>query len=281
MNSRLIRVENGSIYVESSGRGSPLILIHAGYLDRRMWDEQFDWFSEKFKVIRYDVRGYGNSTIPVGTYSDARDLKKVIESLGLEEVIIIGVSNGGRIALDFAVENPSAVGGLILVDSGVSGYKPETSGEEHIWDQYQQLEEMYKQLIKEGNFRGAGIIDVDLWTSKVTNKVREKLLEIAEENAKKSSEFEQNLQTSPTPPAFERLDQLKMPVLVILGSMDLPGSILQGKRIHRQIPGSQLTIIEGADHIPSLSKAVEFNTKVMDFLNKVERLKAESVRRIA
>lgn len=72
-----------------------------------------------------------------------------------------------------------------------------------------------------------------------------------------------------------------MPILVILGSRDLPGSVLQGKRIHLQIPRSEPNLIEGADHILGLSRAVEFNTKVMDFLNKVGRLKTASDRRIA
>ncbi len=269
MNSQTVNVENGSIYVESAGEGTPIILIHAGYLDRRMWDGQFEMLAESYKVIRYDVRGYGNSSEPNGKYSDSRDLKSLFDSMKLSKAILIGVSNGGRIALDFAVEYPDNVFALVLMDSGVSGYRPENAEEEHIWDQYQGHEIKYNSMIKEENFRGAAAIDVDLWTNQVSNKVREKLLSIAEENARKSANYEPNLQIYPQPPAFERLSSLKIPVLVLLGSRDLPGSILQGRRINSLIRGSELKVIEGADHIPSLSKTEEFNSIVLEFLNRV------------
>jgi pimeloyl-ACP methyl ester carboxylesterase len=270
--SQLVQVDNGSIYVESSGTGTAIVLIHAGYLDSRMWDKQFELFSRSYRVIRYDVRGFGNSSEQTGKYSDAADLRMVLDKLGVERAILIGVSNGGRIALDFAVENPPAVIALVLMDSGVSGYKPENTEEEHIWDQFEAHEIKYNQLVREGNFRGAAAIDVDLWTNQVPNKLRESLLDIAEENARKSSAYPPNLQTSPVPPAFERLAQIRVPVLVLLGSKDLPGSILQGKRIHRTIIGSEFKVIEGADHIPSLSRTEEFNTTVMEFLNRIAPL---------
>ena len=230
MNSQTVAVENGSIYVESNGSGTPIVLIHAGYLDCRMWDNQFEMLSKDNMVIRYDVRGYGRSSELNGTYSDAKDLKNILDNLELKKVILIGVSNGGRIALDFAVEYPELVHALVLMDSGVSGYRPKNTEEEHIWDQYQSHETKHNQLIKEGNFRGAAAIDVDLWTNQVPNKVREKLLDIATENARKSANYESGLQTYPVPPAFDRLGSLKMPVLILIGSKDLPGSVLQGKR---------------------------------------------------
>ena len=156
MNSQTVAVENGSIYVESNGSGTPIVLIHAGYLDCRMWDNQFEMLSKNNMVIRYDVRGYGRSSELNGTYSDAKDLKNILDNLELKKAILIGVSNGGRIALDFAVGYPELVHALVLMDPGVSGYRPENTEEEHIWDQYQSHEIKYNQLIKEGNFGGAG-----------------------------------------------------------------------------------------------------------------------------
>ncbi len=269
MNSQTVSVDNGSLYVESAGEGIPIVLIHAGYLDRRMWDGQFEMLARSYRVIRYDVRGYGDSSEPDGKYSDSRDLKRIYDSMRLTKATLIGVSNGGRIALDFAVEYSESVSALVLMDSGVSGYKPENAEEEHIWDQYQGYEIKYNRMIKEGNFRGAAAIDVDLWTNQVTNKVREKLMSIAEDNARKSANYEPNLQIYPQPPAFERLSSLKMPVLILAGSKDLPGSILQCKRINRLIQGSELKVMEGADHIPSLSKPEEFNSMVLEFLEGV------------
>ena len=278
MNSQTVAVENGSIYVESNGSGTPIVLIHAGYLDCRMWDNQFEMLSKNNMVIRYDVRGYGRSSELNGMYSDAKDLKNIFDNLELKKAILIGVSNGGRIALDFAVEYPEFVHALVLMDSGISGYRPENTEEEHIWDQFQSHETKYNQLIKEGNFRGAAAIDVDLWTNQVPNKVREKLLDIATENARKSANYESGLQKYPVPPAFDRLGNLKMPVLILVGSKDLPGSVLQGKRIHTMIGGSVLKIIEGADHIPSLSRPDEFSKEVQNFLIRLTSSDTKSVK---
>lgn len=110
------------------------------------------------------------------------------------------------------------------------------------------------------------------------NKVREKLLDIATENARKSARYESGLQTYPVPPAFDRLGNLKMPVLILVGSKDLPGSVLQGKRIHTMIGGSVLKIIEGADHIPSLSRPDEFSKEVQNFLIRLTSSDTKSVK---
>src|SRR5207245_5141300 len=82
---------------------------HAGFLDSRMWDTQFELFSENYRVIRYDVRGFGRSDIARTKFSDFKDLRGILDHLRVKTASLIGVSNGGRIASDFAVEYPSMV----------------------------------------------------------------------------------------------------------------------------------------------------------------------------
>ena len=272
MDSGSARVKDGSIFYESKGKGLPLVLIHAGYLDRRMWDSQFERFSEKHRVIRYDIRGFGKTSNPQEKYSDSDDLKELLDHLGIDSAVLLGVSNGGRISLDFAVEHPDRVRGLILMDFGVSGYKGVSPEEDHIWDSFTALEERYMNLMKEKRFREAAAIDVDMWTSQVSHETREILLDMAAENAAKSAEYAPDLQVSPAPPAFERLDSLRMPILMILGDRDLPGTIMQVKHVHDLLPDSELKVISGADHIPSLSKPEEFDGMVLDFLERIGKM---------
>ncbi len=95
-------VDDGRLYYETSGKGLAMVLIHAGFLDSRMWDTQFQLFSENNRVIRYDVRGFGRSDIARTKFSDYKDLRGILDHLRVKTASLIGVSNGGRIASDFA-----------------------------------------------------------------------------------------------------------------------------------------------------------------------------------
>ncbi len=130
LESGFVQVEGGRLYYEVDWSGPSLVLIHAGFLDRRMWDEQFQLFTKHFRVIRYDVRGYGKSDRPKSNFSDYKDLYSLLSHLGLRTTHIVGVSNGGRIALDFAVEYPQMVRSLVLVGTGVKGRKVSDPEEE-------------------------------------------------------------------------------------------------------------------------------------------------------
>src|SRR3989442_13045673 len=123
-------VDGGRLYYETSGKGPALVLIHAGFLDSRMWDTQFQLFSESHRVIRYDVRGFGKSDVARTKFSDYKDLHGLLDHLRVKTASLVGVSNGGRITSDFAVEYPSMVNHLVLVSPGISGDKSSGPQEE-------------------------------------------------------------------------------------------------------------------------------------------------------
>ena len=93
--------DGARIYFESAGVGPAVVFIHAGVSDRRMWDPQFDYFADKFEVIRYDLRGFGKSEMPDRSYSNRADLGKVLQFLGIGKAAIVGCSMGGSTAIDF------------------------------------------------------------------------------------------------------------------------------------------------------------------------------------
>ena len=117
-----ISVPGGSLYYEDCGRGPVVVLIHGGNTDRRMWDAEFDGFSQRFRVVRYDVRGFGRSRGRAVPYASHEDLKALLDSLGVARADLVGLSLGGRIAIDFALQHPDRVRRLVLAGPGLSGF---------------------------------------------------------------------------------------------------------------------------------------------------------------
>ncbi len=116
-------VNGVKLYYEVAGEGHPLVLIHGGLVDRRLWDDQFDVFAQHYRVIRYDIRGFGNSDVPAGPYSNYEDLYGLLKFLGVEKAYVMGLSMGGGIAIDFTLAHPEMVAALIPVAAGVSGFQ--------------------------------------------------------------------------------------------------------------------------------------------------------------
>ena len=120
--SGFAEINGGKIYYEVAGSGHPLVLIHGGQMDRRMWDEQFDLFSKSYRVIRYDVRGFGKSPASTNVYADEEDLAALLKYLHVDKAYVVGLSLGGRIAIDFALTHPDMTDGIVPVAPGLSGF---------------------------------------------------------------------------------------------------------------------------------------------------------------
>lgn len=265
MKSGFVDVSNGKIYFEAEGNGTPLVLIHEGYVDSRIWDNVVGYLSDRFQVIRYDVRGFGRSSRPTESFSDYLDLKALLDHLEINQVILVGASNGGRIALDFSVEHPEMVKALVLVGSGTKGFESDTD-EVVLWGNLGELEEKYLRLRDEGKLREAAAIDVDYWSHKLSGKVRDQVLNIAEENVNPTGDDPDKYQVSPDPPAFNRLDILHMPVLIMIGSEDKRGMKEISKAMQDRIHSSKLVTIEGSDHLPNMSSPENFKETILSFL---------------
>ncbi len=117
-------INGGKLYFELDGQGPALVMIHGGLVNHHLWDEQFDYFVHHgYQVLRYDVRGFGQSSIPDRSFSYHDDLKLLLDSLGIERAIVMGLSMGGAIAIDFTLAYPDKVEALIPVAAGLSGYQ--------------------------------------------------------------------------------------------------------------------------------------------------------------
>jgi len=261
-------VDAGRLYYETSGSGPAIVLIHAGFLDLRMWDPQIPVFSKTNRVIRYDVRGFGRSDIARNTYSDCKDLRALLYHLRVKTASLVGVSNGGRIAADFAVEYPSMLDHLVLVSPGMSGYKSSGPEEDKMWEEFDKQMKPQEVADREGRAVDAVEMDVNAWASAQTPVNRERIRQIALDNFHVHVENPWKLQVPPEPRTFQRLSQIRIPTLVIIGDRDVPPQILLTDNIHSHIPGSKRVLIPGADHIVNMSKPEEFNRTVLEFLKQ-------------
>lgn len=117
----------GDINYEVKGEGEPIVLIHGFGLDSRMWSSQVDELSKTNKVITYDMRGFGKSSIPLEQYSHAEDLHELLQSLGISEAKIVGHSFGGEVAVEYALKYPNEVNSLVLLSPALNGVKGDSS----------------------------------------------------------------------------------------------------------------------------------------------------------
>ena len=245
------------------------MLIHAGFLDSRMWDDQFQLFAKSARVIRYDVRGFGRSSKPSAEYSDAEDLFALLKHLNIESTSILGISNGGRIALDFVSVHPSMVNRLILVSPGIRGYKSSGPEEDREWKELDKKMDLQDLAISENRIDDAVNIDLKVWASAQGTPSKNRILKIATTNSHIHKNPPNKLQKSPEPPAFTKLDQIRIPTILIVGDQDVKGMQTMTKRLHELIPGSELRVIRGADHIANMSRPEEFNAIVSSFLEQM------------
>ncbi len=264
--SGYVPVENGRIYYESDGKGEAVVLIHAGFVDSRMWDEQFNLLSRNYRAVRYDVRGFGKSSIATSNFSDAKDLHDLLSHLHIGKASLIGCSNGGRISFDFAVEYPTVLNSLILVAPGIRGYKNSGPEEERLWNEFEESMKPQEIADKEGRSKDAVEMDVNAWASAQAPEARKRIFEIAMDNFHVQKENPWKFQVSPEPPAFQRLSQIQAPTLFIIGDRDVPAQVLMTHHLHKQMPESKIVTLQGADHIANMSRPSEFNKTILDFL---------------
>src|SRR5262249_42601880 len=104
--------------------GDPVVFLHGFGLDARMWEPQFKDFERSLQVIRYDLRGFGRSSLPpTAPYAHEDDLMALLAHLGVARAHVVGLSMGGRMALRFALAYPDATRSLVLAESALDGHK--------------------------------------------------------------------------------------------------------------------------------------------------------------
>lgn len=260
-----LKIGSAQLVGEYSGLGKPLIFLHAGVADRRMWHPQIDELQSNFKTVIYDRRGFGETTSLDEVFSHADDLRQVLEQLALTDVVIIGCSQGGRIALDFAFAYPHQVSALLLIAPAVSGAPEPTTFPQNIQSRINALD----KADEASDLELVNAIETDLWldgptslSGRVDDTIRKLLLNmngIALENP------ELTLEQEPAS-AYEKLPNLTIPTLVIWGSLDFPHIKERCHYLVKTIPAAIGQEIPETAHLLNLEKPQYLNNLLQAFL---------------
>ena len=259
-------INGTTLYYEVTGTGHPLVLIHAGIADSRMWDDQWNVFAEQFRVIRYDIRGCGRSPAPPVEFSLRDDLLGFLQLLGVSKTYLVGGSMGGGIAIDFTLEHPEMVAALIPVCAGVSGRKPSDA----LIAKWGEVDAAFEA----SGIAAANEIELQMWVDgprrtaeQVDPMVRERVGVMNANNFAMMSEEARPLPLDP--PALDRLGEIRVPTLVIVGSLDQPDTLESGELLTAGIPGAAKVEIARTAHMPSMERPEEFNRVVLNFLRNL------------
>jgi len=260
-------VNGARLYYKVGGEGHPLLLLHAGIADSRMWDDQFSVFAQHYNVIRYDFRGFGKSAMPPGLFSSHQDVASLLNFLNVEKAYVIGQSFGGYIAIDFTLTYPEMVDALILGAPNVSGYEPSS-------EEIQRFCAEEEEALNRGDLVAATELNLRMWVDgpnrtpdQVNPAVRERVREM-QLFAFSLPEPEDSERQPLTPPAINRLDKIRVPTLIIVGDQDVPEFLKISDIVATGIPGAKRVVIPGVAHLPNMEKPEEFNRIVLDFLSE-------------
>jgi pimeloyl-ACP methyl ester carboxylesterase len=258
-------INGETIHYEVEGQGDPLILIHGWALDRRMWDSQVRAFRPRYKVIRYDRRGFGKSSGHEDLSWDEADLVALLDSLRVTRIHVLGLSQGARVALQFVRDHPDRVASLILQSPSPPEKFPLP------WN-------------------GADAPRFDEWTKLVQEKgldafrpvwARHPLMQVPANRPEARTQLDKILADyrgerfrHPAPPSgpiaptsFEDVPRIAVPTLIVTSERDVPFLRLVSGMYAYYIPKARLEVLSGGGHMVNLIEPQTFNTAVLRFLD--------------
>jgi 3-oxoadipate enol-lactonase len=257
----LVRVATGGrLWVEARGDGHPVLLLHSGLVDSRMWDHQVVALDKGgYRPIRFDFRGFGRSERPEAPYSHVADAVAVLDALGVERATVVGCSLGGALDLVLAVHHPERVDALVLAGSGLPGYAEWSPRMRAIWDEVDAA-------VKAGELERAHEMDLSPWVLDLGEPSDAEIRAIAGDNAHVLT-LDEELEQGPEEPIEPRLAAIAVPTLVVVGDRDIPEMLEIATRLSEQIPRAEAVVIEGADHLVPMRRPGEFNRVLLEFLD--------------
>jgi 3-oxoadipate enol-lactonase len=263
----VVTVDGTTLAYRTAGCGHPLVFLHAGIADSRLWDRQLERFADDYRVVAYDLRGYGESSLPDEPYAHHRDLGRVLDSLGVEAAHLVGASMGGAVAVDFALTAPERITSLTLVAPALGGYRFTDDATHEGW-------EAAGAAFEAGDFGRAATIESDLWLAgpdRTLDDVDEDVRALVRSMLLQSYEHQHHEppETSLDPPAIHRLADLRVPVLLVSGALDRPDMDAIAARIEADAPSVKREVVDDAAHLPSLERPSAFDRLLHDFLDGV------------
>jgi pimeloyl-ACP methyl ester carboxylesterase len=265
---KYIDIGDAYVYYEMAGQGEPVILIHAYSVDCRMWDPQYAELAKHYKVVRYDLRGYGNTDKPAEgqRYLHAEDLHRLMYFLGIPKAHLVGLSMGASVAVDFLTLYPKEVLSVTVAAGGIrNSWGPiDPNAAEFI--KKQGIEAYKKQWL--GN-----VLDM---CGPHKTEIQPKLQQMINDWSAWQVLHTESFQQINPPVAVQLKDkQPDVPVLILIGKMDLEPSIMSGENLSNILPKAQKKYLSAAGHFSNMEVPDEFNKALIDFLASTEKSKSK------
>jgi 3-oxoadipate enol-lactonase len=244
---KFLEVNGARLYCEIAGSGPAVVLIHGGFVDTRQWDDQFLPLAQQFQVIRYDLRGAGQSDTPTGEpYSHVDDLAALLDRLEIGQASLVGLSLGGGVALDCALTYPERIRALVLIGTALGGFSSSVEESARVAQFWQRAREIGVPAAKEL------LLTLPLLAPALSRPaVAPRLTQMIDDysgwhfvNADPGRRMD--------PPAAQRLAELHMPVLALVGELDLPDFHAIAELIAREASNAHQVIVPGVGHVANL-----------------------------
>ena len=267
-----VNVGNGSLYYEEAGQGEPIIFVHGHSLDHRMWDEQFSVLAKKYRVIRYDLRGYGISSSQTEDYqfTHAEDLVTLMDSLHIKKAHIVGLSLGGFITADMLAYFPDRMLSAFLASGNIRKSKgpsePMTPEEARVRDkEIAALKEKGVDVMKKEWFEGL---------MKSGGSQRERMRESLWQMIDEWDAWQPLHKEVRVVDGLDAIEELKK------NHPDVPALIVEGHSsgnrfskeppILQYLPNGKLKVIDDCGHMLNMERPEEFNAALEEFLKNVQ-----------
>jgi len=255
-----IQVGAASLHYEAAGAGPVVILVHAFSLDLRMWDSQYSLLSQNYRAIRYDLRGFGKSSLPGDApYTHADDLAGLLRSVSTAKASVVGHSMGGQVALEAAIRYPEMVERVVLIDPWLPdfSFSPKWSA---LWSQ-----------ISECGNRGdiAGAKELWLHSSGLFPVGAAKAaVEVEQMVEDYSGWYFANMPHMYATSISDRLGQISAPVLIVVGERDIPDFLGIASLLGGAIPNAHKIVIPGVGHMVNMEAPTRTNAAIAAFLER-------------
>lgn len=264
LQSGYVDVDGGKLYYEVAGEGPALILIHGGAMDRRMWDDQLADFAEHYRVVRFDLRGFGNSPAAVSRFTPAEDVAALLDALSLERVHVVGLSMGGGVAVDFALAHPDRVAALVLAEPALTGWQfsPEVM----------RIMSSVFAAMQRGDTEQAVQLFLDSPALRSAKDDPEAFAKIERQvRANFGGMRSQAMMDFAEPRAIDGLARIEAPTLVLVSEHAGEDARAIAARLVSEVPRNERAEIGGAGHMMNIEQPRRFNETVLDFLRRLER----------
>lgn len=266
ISSGFVTLQGINVYHEVHGRGTPLLLLHAGIADHRMWAAHLEPLTQHYQVITYDIPGFGRTQLAPTIFSQHGIAAGLLDHLGHNQAHVVGISYGGRIAIDFALNYPTHVNKLVLGAPSVDG--------ETYSDRMMAFGEQEDALLEAGKLEEATELNLRLWVDGIYRQPDEvdaavrQLVYTMQYDAFQVDQPDGIGLERPDTPAIGRLGELQAPTLLIVGDLDLPEKLALVDHLTAVIPHASKAVIPNTAHMMSMEAPQQFNQLILSFLEK-------------